>query len=141
MPESPAPRFWHAAKSNDFASLADKRRNRQLDLRKPALAARGLGRRIILHRGKSNELELAAAQRLTLGRPGTAIRSVGLKQARLHVVGQRTAEHFMNESLAQDAILDGECQFNAPEKIARHPIGAADEDLRLAGILKIIYPA
>src|SRR5437868_3537442 len=134
MPESPGPPFWRAAKSNDFASLADKRRHRQLDLRKPGLAARGLGRRIFLHGGKSNELELAAALRLSLGGPGTAIRSIGLKQARLHIICQRAVEHFMNESLAQDAVLDGKCELNAPEKIARHPIGAADDDLRLAGI-------
>src|SRR5258706_11034961 len=47
----------------------------------------------------------------------------------------------MNQPLAQDAILDGKCQFDAPEKIARQPIGAADEDLRLTGVLKIIDPA
>src|SRR5206468_10082914 len=123
----PVQRFWPCVKSNDFRSLADKLRSSQLDLREPGRTPSGSLRRIILHRGKSNELELAAALRLTLGGPGTAIRTVGLKQARLHIVGQGAGEHFMNEPLAQDAVLDGKCHFNAPEKIARQPIGAADE--------------
>src|SRR5258706_8296874 len=47
----------------------------------------------------------------------------------------------MNEPLAQVSVLDGECQFDASEEVARQPIGAAEENLRLASILKIIDPA
>src|SRR5213076_865339 len=41
------------------------------------------------------------------------------------------------DAFAQDAVLDGEDHFDAAQKVSRHPVGAAQEDLRLAGVLEI----
>ena len=38
-------------------------------------------------------------------------------------------------------MLDRKSDFDTPEKIARHPVGAGEKHLSLTGILKIINPA
>src|SRR5439155_2281590 len=53
------------------------------------------------------------------------------------IVRQRQVQQLAFDAFAQDAVLDGEDDFDAAQKVSRHPVGAAQEYLRLAGVLEI----
>ena len=63
------------------------------------------------------------------------------RMPRLDIVGQAGFQDFVPHPVPQLAVLHWEDGFNAAEKIARHPVRAAQENLRLAAVLKIINPA
>src|SRR5678815_4415034 len=86
------------------------------------------------HPDQFNELRLAAVR--FLGN-GDRIRSIGPEQARFGGISQTEREHLVNEPIAQLAVLNREYDLDAPKEIARHPISAANEHFRLAGIFEI----
>src|SRR5438067_1837753 len=69
------------------------------------------------------------------------IGSIGLQFSRFDTIVQKTRKHLVDDLIAQCRVFDGERQFNAPEKISRHPIRAGKKHSGLAGILKIKNPA
>src|SRR5688572_8041076 len=56
---------------------------------------------------------------------------------RVFVVAQFDRQDVLRNSSAQFRIFDWKHGFNAPEKIPRHPIGAAAIDERLSCVLEI----
>ena len=70
-----------------------------------------------------------------------AVHPVGPESAGLDVVRQGGVENFVDDPVAQDAVLDRKQDLDPAVQIARHPVGAAHVDLRLTGVLKIADPA
>src|SRR6185369_14195988 len=64
------------------------------------------------------------------------IRTVRLEQPRFLIIGQRDCQQFANEPFPQVPVLNRADQFDATKEIPRHPIGAAEKDLRLAPVFK-----
>src|SRR5262249_52579382 len=64
---------------------------------------------------------LLAAQRRVGPGLHALVDAVGAEQARLDVVGQRGAQHFVDEAVAQGGVLDGEGDLHAAEEVALHP--------------------
>jgi hypothetical protein len=71
----------------------------------------------------------------------STIGSVGLQLSRLDAIVQKTGKRFIDDLVAQCRVFDRKRQFDAPEKISRHPIRAGKENSRLSGIFKIKNPA
>src|SRR5262249_1996542 len=116
-----------------------KRRGREFDLWKASFAVNRLGVQFVTFLlSELHEIKLAAARFFIPGRDGPLVGTVGLLNARFRIVRQRNSQNFVNNALAQDSVLDGESQFDPADEIAREPIGATEEDLRLAGIFKIV---
>src|SRR6185295_10976948 len=59
-----------------------------------------------------------------------------LERPRLHVVGPRDAED-VDEARAKGRIFDRHHDLDAAMEVSRHPIGARDVDLVLAGVREV----
>ena len=57
-----------------------------------------------------------------------------MEQAGLDVVGEVGGENLVAQALGERGIVDGEDHLAALEEVARHPVGAAAEDLGLAAV-------
>ena len=62
-------------------------------------------------------------------------------EAGLHVVAQQGRQDAVDDARLEPGILDREHHLDAAEEVARHPVGAAEEDLGLAGVLEVEDPA
>ena len=71
----------------------------------------------------------------------STIDSVRLQFPRLDAIVQKTGKHFIDDLVAQCRVFDWERQFDAPEKISRHPIRTGKKNFGLSGIFKIKNPA
>ena len=87
------------------------------------------------------ELQLRLLARLLPFRLEAPVAPVGLQFTRFHPVMDKLRQDFVDNFVTQVWLLDRKRNFDSPEKIARHPIGAGKKHFPLAGILKIINPA
>ena len=87
-------------------------------------------------------IECGSASRRTLAPsarrlPGAQVAAVLLQKSCFHIVGEVCSQNLMYHAVAQQRILKREQDFHALMQIARHPIGAAEVDLRLAAVLEV----
>src|SRR5581483_1663015 len=88
-----------------------------------------------------HELHLAPMLGLSALWARECVSAVRPHQPRLHVVLERQGEDLADDAFAQVAVLDGKHHLDATEKVARHPIGAADKNPGLASVLEVKNPA
>src|ERR1700677_3947562 len=87
------------------------------------------------------EGELRLARFCSGGATGARVDAIGFKHPRLHAIGQVGRQNFVGDPLAQACVAHREDYLDAAEEIARHPIGAAEINLRASVVAEIKDPA
>src|SRR6266404_3306363 len=86
-------------------------------------------------------MELRLQTRGAFFRLEADVGTIGLKFARFDVIVEKAWEDFVDDLVAQDRVFDWKSDLNAANKIARHPIGAGEIQVRLPGVFEIVDAA
>src|ERR1700687_567199 len=69
--------------------------------------------------------------------PGAQVAPVLLQKSGFRIVGKVCSQNLVHHAIAQQRVLKREQDFHALVQVARHPISAAQVDLRLAAVLEV----
>src|SRR6202022_1230169 len=91
--------------------------------------------------GNFAKMPLCLRARLRALRFQTTIAPVRLQLPCFDAVVQKSGKHLMDNMIAQRRSLDWKRDFDAAEKVSRHPISAGEKQFGLAAVFKVVDPA